>query len=173
MFPSRRPVSHDAFAEIYRQHHGWLHNWLWRKLGCRSGAADLTQDTFIRVLAADAVASLREPRAYLSKVAGNLLANHWRHLALEREYLSALVAQPELMAASPEEQAIMMEALHQLDQMLRGLSEKARLVFLMAQLEGRPYADIATHLKISERMVKKYMAQAMLQCALALPAEAA
>lgn len=162
----------DAFSHLYREHHGWLFNWIWRKLGCRSGAADLAQDTFTRVLTADAASEVREPRAYLSRVANNLLANHWRHLALEREYLAALAEQPEALAASPEEQALMMETLYRLDQMLHGLSEKARQAFLMAQLEGLAYAEIGLRLKVSERMVKKYMAQAMFQCALALPADA-
>nr|WP_154375906.1 sigma-70 family RNA polymerase sigma factor [Duganella guangzhouensis] len=163
---ARHPVHKDAFSEVYREHHGWLFHWLWRKLGCRSGAADLTQDTFVRVLSADTAADLREPRAYLSRVASNLLANHWRHVALEREYLAALAAQPELLAPSPEEQATMMDTLRRLDDMLRGLSDKARQVFLLSQLEGMPYAAIASQMSISERMVKKYMAQAMFQCAL-------
>jgi RNA polymerase sigma factor (sigma-70 family) len=167
-----RSADHDVFADVYREHHGWLLNWLWRKLGCRHGAAELAQDTFIRVLSAGAVSGMREPRAYLGKVAHNMLANHWRHLALEREYLAALAAQPEQSAPSPEEQAIMLEALFALDKLMRKLSDKARQVFLMAQLEGLPYAQIGIRLDISERMVKKYVAQAMLQCALALDGEA-
>lgn len=110
--------------------------------------------------------------ALRSVVARHLLANHWRHVALERDYLAALAAQPESVAASPEEQAEMMDTLFAIDRMLQGLSEKARVVFLMAQLEGVPYAQIGARLAISERMVKKYMAQAMLQCARALPVEA-
>lgn len=171
VFTSPRANNQDAVSHLYREHHGWLLNWLWHKLGCRSGAADLAQDTFLRVLSADAVPGLREPRAYLSRVAHNLVANHWRRLALERAYLAALEAQPEPLAASPEEQAIMLDTLFALDRMLQGLSAKARQVFLMAQLEGLPYAAIGARLDISERMVKKYMAQAMLQCALALPGE--
>ena len=173
MFTAPLPSAHHAFSHIYRDHHGWLFNWLWRKLGCRSGAADLAQDTFTRVLTADAAGSLREPRAYLSRVANNLLANHWRHLGLEREYLAALATQPELLAPSPEEHAMMMETLLRIDAMLQRLSNKARQVFLMAQFEGLPYAAIGSRLSISERMVKKYMAQAMFECALALPADAA
>lgn len=162
-------ANQDAFSRIYREHHHWLLGWLWRKLGCSSGAADLAQDTFVRVLSADAASGMREPRAYLSRVARNLLANHWRHLALEREYLAVLAAQPELLAPSPEEQALMLESLFSLDKMLQGLPDKARQAFLMAQFEGLSYAEIGARLDISERMVKKYMARAMLQCALALP----
>lgn len=168
MFNPSRSIDQDAFSSIYRDHHGWLLNWLWRKLGCRSGAADLAQDTFMRVLSADAAAGMREPRAYLGRVAHNLLANHWRRLALERDYLAALAAQPELLAPSPEEQAVMLETLFALDRMLQGLPDKARQAFLMAQFEGMPYAEIGARLNVSERMVKKYMAQAMLRCALAL-----
>ena len=36
----------------------------------------------------------------------------------------------------------------------------------MAQVDGMPYRAIAAQLSVSERMVKKYIAQAMLQCAL-------
>ena len=50
--------------------------------------------------------------------------------------------------------------------MLRSLSEKVRAAFIMSQLQGMTYAQIALALQVSERMVKKYMAQAMLHCVL-------
>lgn len=43
-------------------------------------------------------------------------------------------------------------------------SPKARQVFLLSQLEGLTYRQIAVEMKLSDRMVKKYMAQAMLHC---------
>jgi RNA polymerase sigma-70 factor (ECF subfamily) len=45
---------------------------------------------------------------------------------------------------------------------------RARQAFLLAQLDGLTYAQIAGQLDVSERMVKKYMAQAMLQCMLCM-----
>jgi DNA-directed RNA polymerase specialized sigma24 family protein len=36
----------------------------------------------------------------------------------------------------------------------------------MAQLEGLGYAEIATELAVSERTVKRYMAEAMARCIL-------
>ena len=50
--------------------------------------------------------------------------------------------------------------------MLDRLNPKARAAFLLSQLDGLTYAEIAAQLAVSERMVKKYMAQAMLQCLL-------
>ncbi|KAG1297937.1 hypothetical protein G6F57_023406 [Rhizopus arrhizus] len=57
-----------------------------------------------------------------------------------------------------------MDALCELDALLNQLNPKARTAFLLAHLEGLTYIEIAEQLQVSERMVKKYMAQAMLQC---------
>lgn len=151
---------------LYSHHHGWLYQWLWRKLGCRDGAADLAHDTFLRVLSAKPTDALREPRAYLSTIANGLLVNHWRRLALERAYLAALAQCEPGLEVSPEERALTLEALMQVDRMLDALAPKARQAFLMSQLDGMTYAAIGAQLQVSERMVKKYMAQAMLQCML-------
>ncbi|WP_188380611.1 sigma factor [Oxalicibacterium faecigallinarum] len=45
-------ISHstDSIADIYSQHHGWLLRWLRGKLRCADQAADLAQDTFLRLL---------------------------------------------------------------------------------------------------------------------------
>ncbi|KAB8061877.1 sigma-70 family RNA polymerase sigma factor [Janthinobacterium sp. FT14W] len=158
----------DIVSDLYSRHHGWLVNSLWRKLGCRDGAADLAQDTFVRMLATQSADSLREPRAYLSTVANGLLVNHWRRLTLERTFLAALAGRPEMTAPSPEERALVVETLCRIDAMLDTLSPRARQAFLLAQLDGLTYAQIAGQLDVSERMVKKYMAQAMLQCMLCM-----
>jgi RNA polymerase sigma-70 factor (ECF subfamily) len=67
---------------------------------------------------------------------------------------------------SPEDRALTIEALMQVDAMLARLAPKAREAFLLSQIDGLTYAAIAGQLQVSERMVKKYMAQAMLQCLL-------
>jgi RNA polymerase sigma factor (sigma-70 family) len=158
--------SADAFSHLYSNHHGWLYSWLWRKLGSREDAAELAQDTFVRLLSTKPSEELTEPRAYLTTVAHGLVVNHWRKLTLERAYLAALEARPEILAPSPEERALVLETLYQIDAMLERLAPKARQAFLLAQLDGLTYVQIAAQLGVSDRMVKKYMAQAMLQCML-------
>jgi RNA polymerase sigma-70 factor (ECF subfamily) len=167
---------HHEVTTLYTDHHGWLQGWLRRKLGHAGDAADLAQDTFVRLLdAPDATPEkqggwqLREPRAYLTLIAKRLLANLYRRRSLEQAYLEALAQLPEPMAASPEDQAIILETLQQVDAMLDGLKPPVRAAFLLAQLEGLGYAEIATRLGLSERTVKRYMAQAMARCILLLP----
>lgn len=44
------------------------------------------------------------------------------------------------------------------------LKPKVREAFLLSQLDGLTYKQIGERLGVGERMVKKYMAQAMLCC---------
>lgn len=166
MPPDSTSNPHDL-AHLYNHHHGWLYGWLRRRLGSAEDAADLAHDAFLRLLAGPAPARpLREPRAFLTTVAHGLVVNHWRRLEIERAYLDALAHQPQPLAPSPEDRALVLEALYEIDAMLQRLSERARRAFLLAQLDGLTYAEIGRELGVSERMVKKYMAQAMLQCLL-------
>ncbi|KAF1043380.1 MAG: putative RNA polymerase sigma factor FecI [Herbaspirillum frisingense] len=162
------PPLGDSFEQVYHNHHGWLYGWLWRKLGSREDAAELAQDTFLRLLSSKPADSLQEPRAYLRTVAHGLMVNHWRRLELERAYLDALASRPELEAPSPEQRALVLESLVRIDAMLDQLPPKVRQAFLMSQLDGLTYLQIARQLGVSDRMVKKYMAQAMLQCMILL-----
>lgn len=156
---------HGHIRTLYLDHHGWLRERLQRRLGCLGQAADLAQDTFVRLLAREGeLERLREPRAFLATIAQGLLANHWRRQALERAYLEALAARPQAVQPSPESQTLILETLTELDALLDRLPGRVRQAFLLAQLEGLTYAVIAGRLGVSERMVKKYMAQAMLHC---------
>ncbi|MEI2416403.1 sigma-70 family RNA polymerase sigma factor [Orrella sp. JC864] len=150
---------------LYEDNHDWLCQWLRRRLGCSHEAADLAHDTFLRVLRrADATASLREPRAFLTTIARGLLNDHWRRRSLEQAWLQALASLPQEVAASPETLLSMRQALQELDGLLAGLAPKAREVFVLSQLEGLGYAQIAARTGLSERTVKRYMAQGFALC---------
>lgn len=153
---------------LYRQHHSWLQSWLLRKLGNSADAADLAQDAFMRLLMRP-VGDLEPParaRAYLKAMASNLCVDLWRRREVEQAWLQALAARPEAYAPSPEQHCMVVDALLEVDRMLARLPHKAALAFVMAQVHGLSYRAIGAQLHVSERMVKKYMAQAMLQAAL-------
>ena len=163
-------TSHSAASTsieaIYRAHHGWLLGWFRRRLGGASCAADLAHDTFVRLMVSRDAQAIDEPRAFLRTLAHGVVVNHWRRQDIERAWLESLAAVPEALSPSPEQRLLALETLCRIDAMLDQLNPKARTAFLLSQLDGMPYADIAVQLGVSERMVKKYMAQAMLQCLL-------
>jgi RNA polymerase sigma factor (sigma-70 family) len=152
---------------LYRDHRSWLENWLRQRMGNAWDAADLSQDTFVRVLAsAQPLADLREPRAYLLTVGKRLLSNFYTRRSLEQAYLDALAQLPEDSVPSPEQRWLLLETLQALDELLDGLPAVVRRAFLWSQLEGLGYREIAERLKVSERTVKRHMAQAYEHCLL-------
>ena len=70
------------------------------------------------------------------------------------------------MDISPEDSAIIIETFCELDDMLRRLPEKVATAFILSQIEGLTYRDIALKLNVSERTIKNYMARAMMECVL-------
>jgi RNA polymerase sigma-19 factor, ECF subfamily len=158
----------DTVAALYADHHGWLKGWLRRKLGCPEQAADLMQDTFVKVMLNHAETQLREPRAYLATIANRLMIDFFRRQQIERSYLEALAAMPEGAWPSAEEGALFREALLELDRLLDGLGPKVKQAFLLAQCDTLSYAEIAERVGISVRSVNTYVARAMAHCCLML-----
>lgn len=156
-------ASHSQVHTLYTDHHGWLQSWLRKKLGNRVDAADLAHDTFVRLLAGQHP-PITQPRAYLTRIAQNLLANWCQRQALERAYLQALAVLPAPQAPSPEQRLLILQTLHEVDAMLDALKPAARRAFLLSQLEGMKYEDIARELGVSLVTVKRYMQQAFRGC---------
>lgn len=166
LLPDTAP--HAQLDTLYREHHSWLNGWLRQRLNNSADAADLAQDTFVRVLLARTAGSLREPRSYLTTIARGLVIDLYRRRSLEQAYLEALARIPEGAHPSLEEQALMLEALLEIDRMLDGLGARVRQTFILSQCEGLPYAQIAERLGISLRTVNSHMAKAMEHCCLML-----
>ncbi|SEO01589.1 RNA polymerase sigma-70 factor, ECF subfamily [Duganella sp. CF517] len=152
----------EQVKSIYDAHHGWLECWLRKRLGNASDAADIAQDTFVRVLAREM--AIREPRAMLTTIAQGMVANFYRRRDIELAYEQALAAWPEQHAMSPETRAIMLETLVEIDALLSNLAPLVREAFLLSQLDGMAQADIAARLGISLATVKRHIAKAMLHC---------
>ncbi len=127
----------QTLAAMYSEHHGWLHNWLRKKLGCSQHAADLAHDAFIRVLMLAEPQNIKEPRAFLATTAGRLLIDGARRRRIEKAYMEALVIQCE-DAGMPDPAAIYvaLQALERIAEMLAGLPAKAREAFLLSRLDG-------------------------------------
>lgn len=159
---SDSPVLH----RLYSEHNGWLNGWLRARLGNSSDAADLAQDTFVRVLTARNVEAIREPRTYLSAIARALMIDKFRRRAVEQAYLQTLALRPEPLDISPETRLLILETLTAVDAMLDNLGERTRSIFLMLQLEGLSYIAAAERLGVSVTTVKKHMIRAMTHCLL-------
>lgn len=164
---SSSTVQTAELSNWYSQHHGWLYGWLRGKLGNAPDAADLAQDTFLRLLGKrnerDA-APLREPRGYLATIARGLLIDRYRRQALEQAYREALAQQPEHLVISAETHAIIIETLLSVDRLLDRLGQRTRNIFLLAQIEELSYVEISARMGVSLPTVKKHLVRAYTEC---------
>lgn len=156
---------HPHIHALYSEHHGWLKGWLKRKLGNSCDAADLAHDTFVRLLARQVARPLgSEPRALLTHIAKGLMIDRWRHQAIERAYLETIAHLPPAEVPSPEVRWLVLETLWRIEALLRELPEKTRETFILSQIEGLTYAQIADRLGVSLISVKRYMRDAFIAC---------
>ncbi|MCO6056927.1 RNA polymerase sigma factor [Pseudomonas sp. MOB-449] len=156
---------------LYRDHRDWLYGWLRKTVQCPHRAEDVSQDTFLRLLTRTDLQPPREPRALLATIARGLLVDQFRRNHLERAYLDELALAPQELHPSPEEQALILESLREIDRLLGQLSSKARAAFLHSRLDGLGHVEIAERLGVSPSRVRQYLAQGMRQCYIALYGE--
>lgn len=160
----------DAVQRIYHQHHHWLQGWLRGRLSCASDAADVAHDTFVRMLNSRSADQIREPRDYLATVARGLVIDRYRRRAIESAYLQSLAARPEQVAPSEEDKAIILDTLVAVDKALAMLGARTQRIFLLSQLDGLTYQQIAAQLDVSLTTVKKHMVRAFTECTLIMAA---
>lgn len=158
----------QALHTLYCSHHQWLLGMLSRRVRNRSDAQDVTSETFLQVVDSSLDPNaFQEPRAFLTTIARRVLFHFRRRQALERDYLERLALLPAAFAPSPEDRALVLEAIVQIDRTLHGLPLPVRTAFLHSQLDGMAHEDIAHQLGISTRTVSRYLTQALRHCMLA------
>ncbi|CAB3727888.1 sigma-70 family RNA polymerase sigma factor [Achromobacter kerstersii] len=149
---------------LYAEHHLWLFGWLNRRVNNHADAADLTQDTFCRVLTAHSPTPIAEPRAYLLTLARRLTIDLWRARDVEARYLEALAHEQEPVAASPETLAMLKQAVMEIDAVLDGLPVPVKHAFLLNRLDGMTHPAIAAALGLSLATVERHVKRAFLHC---------
>lgn len=163
MTDAAHPSPQDL-AGLYTGHHRWLLGWLRRRTDNPELAADLAQDTFVRIMVSQRDFYLEEARALLATIARGLVIDHFRRCALEAAFLDMLAQLPPDHGPSPEARLVVLETLNEIDAMLAALPAKVRSAFLLSQLDGLGYAEIATRLGVSISSVQQYMKRAFMAC---------
>ncbi|MBN5176065.1 RNA polymerase sigma factor [Stenotrophomonas maltophilia] len=79
------PVEPTDVAQLCAAHYRPLHAHVRRKLPQRCDADDVVQETWLRVVSVAASGLLGNGRAYLYRVAHNLIADHYRQRKRRRE----------------------------------------------------------------------------------------
>ena len=167
---SYRPLNSDI-GDLYQDHASWLFGWLRRRLQVnQDDAADLVQDTYIRLMDGGRHPPPGEGRAFLTQIARGLVIDLHRRRRLEMAYLDALAVSSQAEMPSAEHQTLVLDILTRIDETLDGLPDKISRTFLLSRFEGLTYHQIAERMGVSHGAVRKYMLKATQACLLALDA---
>ncbi len=158
---------------MLERYYSELLNFLSRSVGDRNTAADLTQESYARVLAAQqAGQSVHDPRALLYRTARNLVIDQHRRAQVRAPAGETAVTdeavQPDGLAGprSLEPDAILSsrEGLAAIVATIEKLPPRCREAFILYKFDGLTYAEIAQQMGISTRTVEMQLQIAMQAC---------
>ncbi len=139
-----------------------LRRYVGRRLDNTALASDMVQDAFLR-LAEQPAGQVQDFRAYLYRIARNLLLDHAKQerrrqtFAAPHEYLSLFTDD----APSPEDAADARLKLERLQAVVGELPLRTQQVFVLTRIDGLTHEAAARRLKISESAVQKHLAAAI------------
>ena len=158
----RRGIELDWIATRYYDR---LVRFLRRRSRSTEDAADLAQDAFARLAAAD-IREIRKPASFLFTTALNLLRDRARSAHVRHAAYTVPAEETQLICPAPHAERVLdgEQRLRVLEAALRELSPKCRAVFVLFHFDGLSQRDIADRLRISVSMVEKYVKQALSHC---------
>jgi len=159
----------SAFEELIKRHERRVFRLLYRMMGSREDAEDLTQETFLSLhrhghrFRAEARFS-----TFVYRVAANAALNRRRSLGRRRARIDKLkhrqLAGDDLPSSprDPEDSALGAELTGHVKVALDGLSPSLRMPVVLYDIEGLAYGEIAKILGIAEGTVKSRIHRARL-----------
>ena len=138
--------------------HRSLFRFLGERVRTKVDIEDLAQETYLRLLRARDLGDIRNPQAYLLRVASNVVIE-WREHRPRPE--SIVMLDDDLVAdeASPEFELEASLSQERLEQVLASVSATMRAVLLLRLRDERSCKDIAKDLEITVRQVRRYLAR--------------
>jgi len=146
-------------ARWYDEYHLRLLGYLRANLQKEHDAEDVSQEVYLRLLRIPEERVVEHPRAYLLRVAANVIAD-WR--AGQRPYESRPLEELDQPAEGEDgaESYDRQRRAERIERALAALPAHYRAAVVLKTRHGLSYGEIAAHLGVSERRVKRYIVKA-------------
>ncbi|MFO0777405.1 MAG: RNA polymerase sigma factor [Nitrospira sp.] len=165
-------LTYGQIASLFQQYREELTRRLVGMVKSHETAADLVQDTYVRLLRLGDAQVVEQPRALLHRIAANLAIDHLRrekNSVQAFDDMDAATAVPS-QAPSPERELLAKQRLRLCLQAIEQLPPRSREAFVLCRVYGYSYQEIAVRMGISESGVEKLLMRALDQTCEALEA---
>jgi RNA polymerase sigma-70 factor (ECF subfamily) len=152
------------FAALFHKYRSSLFRYLSGLVSSPEDAAELVQESYVRLLQHDDVARLEAvSRTYLFQIATNLARDHFRRRTSRHSAAHFGLEEFEIAdeQAGPERKVAWDQTIGSIKQGIKELSPMTRRIFLLSRFRGKTYPQIAALLGISTRTVERKMSEAM------------
>jgi RNA polymerase sigma factor (sigma-70 family) len=137
-----------------------------RRLRSVADARDLAHEAYVRLLRVERRDLIRDPRAYLYRIAANILYEFELKRKADAVGLTRWseyhLADGESSHPERDVEALLLRK--QIEAVLGQLSPKCRAVVILYRRDGMTYEEIGARIGISTSMVKKYLARGLRHC---------
>lgn len=157
------PVSPPAtLGQLYRDHSARLRRYFAMRTS-RADAEDLVQETFARLAGVTARTALAidQPRAYVNRMASNLITEQARFAARRSAALHVSDDDVQLAGIDPVAHLEARDRLQRLEAAIKRMKPATREIFMAHRLDGDTYRDIAARTGLSLKGVEKQMGKAL------------
>ncbi|MBA3896366.1 MAG: sigma-70 family RNA polymerase sigma factor [Sphingomonadaceae bacterium] len=165
------PPEHDRLAcgssplslnALYREHSARLRRYFAGRAS-RNDTDDLVQETFARLAGAKArnSAAIEQPRAYVNRIACNLLREQARFAARRSAALHVSDEDVQLAGADPVAHLESRDMIARLEHAMARMKPATREIFMAHRLDGYTYCEIAERTGLSVKGVEKHICKAI------------
>ncbi len=153
----------DELELAFRAHAAELRSFLHRQLRNPDTAADLTQETYLRLLRQPPRKPVLNLRGFIFKIARNLAIDHARSRQIRERLDEGTAYLYEVTGESPAlfDVVVAQQELTAMAHALSRLPTQCQEIFTLCRLRNLPHKEVALQLQVSVSTVEKQLAVAL------------
>ncbi|QWT18623.1 sigma-70 family RNA polymerase sigma factor [Bacillus sp. NP157] len=151
---------------VLQTHYEPLRRFVARRMRSQETAADIIQETYVKVAMMDAATEVRNPLAFLYRIAGNLSLDWLREREVRERHIDSGELPDHVADGAPDGEARIAghQRLRILADAVAELPPRCGEVFRLRKIEHMETQAIADQLGISRNMVEKHLRKALAHC---------
>ena len=151
-------------GQLFEEHNQSLLRFVTARLHSAQEAKEIAQEAYVRLLNLDQPSTVSYLRAYLFRIAANLVSDRLKQRERRSRIRSFIFFEDEKTSPSPEAELNAQDDLATIQRAISELPAKCRKAFLLHRIQGMSIDDTAHQMQLSSRMIRLYVARALEHC---------